>query len=816
MNIWQNYFLTALRSLRRNKINTALALGGLVISFVASFAILQYVKYEKGYDDFHEHVDRTYRVSHLMTNASGTTKNALTFFAAKDEFKESIPEIETATHMLSVNNVILKIGERLLKQEDVLITTPDFFDIFSIDLLSGSPKDLEAPDVIFLSRRVADKLFPNGAEGEVLEVEGLFGQTWQARVAGVFEDIPNNSHLVGEVLLPRSKLVSFGREGILFGPNLSFDQVVWRWLSFHTYVRLEEDAAIGTVEKKANAIVAEFRESINQQLQQKHEVWLQPLASIHTTPGSEMEMSPVNSRQIIDLFLVIAFGILIIGWINYINLSTARSISRSKEVGIRKALGSNKLQLKIQFQLEALLLNLLAVALSIGLLVLVVPFLQEIAAEPFFDGAFSDTRWLLGLAGTIVLGSLLAGFYPSQVLSSYDTKEVIKGKIRHTGSGIFLRRGLVILQFVFTIFLIGGVLIVHNQMMFMMHHELGVEIDQRVIIDSPGNEFGREDFRERMNTLTNEIRQIAGVEAVSVGSMVPGVENFWRNSTEDDRSDRAGLFIHRAIVDENYVDLYGLEMIAGRSLNKSFGAEESAILLNRNSTVLLGYENAEDAVGEQITFAGQTFDIVGVVADFYQRGVQFAVEPMSFSLDTGLAGNYISVKAQAADWALLTRELEDQYKTFFPDSPYEARFLDDVFNGQYENERRFRTLFSLFSVIALLVAMLGILGLASYLLNQKLREVCIRKVLGARLDMLFLQLNKEYFVLSILSFLVASPLIWLAMQHWLEGFANRISVGPVYFIVPLLVVLLIVLLTTIYQTTKVVLTNPTDVLKEDG
>ena len=812
MDIWKNYFISSIRNLTRNKQNTTISLIGLTVGFASAIAILQYAYYESTYDNFQK--ENVYRTTHTFTNASATTENASTFFAAKDAFLEEIPEIENATHYLSVNARV-KIGEEIFQNTNSRATTPSFFKIFNFEILKGNVEDLDKPDVIFLSESEAIRYFGRtDVLSELIEIQGVFGQSWEASIAGIFKDIPHNSHMTVDLIIPVNKLISIAEQGNIFG-SITFNEIRWRWLSFPTYVQLKYGAVKSSVVNKANKIISENRKIVNEQLNQEHSIWLQPVADIHTTSGILREPTPTNSKKIINFFVIIAMFILGIAWINYINISTARSVTRAKEVGMRKVLGSYKSQLRKQFLFEACLLNLVALFIAGVVLAPVAAYLEQIVNVNFFNGILSNVGLILSFFFMSIAGSFFAGLYPAFSLSNYQVLEVLKGKLKYTNKGRIIRRILVVTQFVFSIFLISALLIVQSQMKFMLNSNLGLNIEQTILVNSPTNLNGQENYSSNMSSFINQLDGIPGIKSTSVSSLAPGIINGWRSSSESRNGEVAGIFVHRALVDEHFINLYQIDLAAGRNLSKSFGSETNSIIINETAVQNLGLVNPEAALNKKLYFAGEEFEIVGIVKDFYQRGVQFAYEPIAFQLDTGLFGQYISVKINTKNINEVLSSIELEYKSIFPGSPYQSRFLDDVFNDQYESEARFRNLFTIFSVVALIIACLGLVGLASFIINQKLKEISVRKVLGAQTYSLFLLLNKEYFVISLISFLITVPLIMSLASYWLDNYENRINIHAGFYLIPLILIIGVVLLTTIGYTLKVINVNPAKTLKEE-
>ncbi|MFY0686273.1 MAG: ABC transporter permease [Cyclobacteriaceae bacterium] len=811
MGIWRNYFLASMRNLMRHKRYSAISLLGLVVGFATTLAIIQYVSFESNYDTFYPNKE-IYRLTHTFTNNSGSSASASSFMALRDVIHESVPEARHVTHFIGTGGLV-KVGESVFDENRIVAANSDFFDVFGIELLEGNIDDLNNPDVVFLSESNAKRYFGSeGVLGQTIELQGVFGETWNATVGGVFQEIPTNSHLRVETIFSGTKFHAFIREEGRFGA-ISPEEIPWRFLGFHTYVIPEPNADKSEIVKKSNALIAKHREKINQELEQKHEVWLQHVSDIHTTANIVREITPTNDKSTIRLFAVLAMLVLFIAWINYINLSTAKAVTRGKEVGVRKVLGSNNAQLRNQFLLEALLLNLISFVMALGLLIPVAPYLDDIVGVEFMGNLFVNGKVLLFGLGVLVFGSLLSGLYPALVLANYDCLKVLKGKIQYSSSGVMLRRSLVVVQFVFSIFLISALFIVQSQMKYMLNSNLGVNIDQTYLINAPINLASEENYTSRVATLRNHLNGLSGVKNVSLSSIVPGVANGWRASIER-RTEGAGLFIHRSLIDESYMSLYDLQLVAGTDLEHSGVSDEEAILVNETTKRQLGYERTEDIIHERLYFAGEEYVVVGVVADFYQQGIHSGYEPMSFSMDTALRGNFISVKLNTQNIES-TKSIEELYRSAFPDAPYNARFLDDVFQDQYAAEFRFRDLITLFTGITLVIACLGLIGLSSYMISQKMNEISIRKVLGASGSGLFMLLNKEYIAMSLLAFVIASPAIYFLSPLWLNDFENRIAVHPGYYIISLLFIFTVVILTTLSHTLRAIHVNPSKMLKEE-
>ncbi len=814
MSLWQNTFVSSIRNLKRNKLHTGISLLGLIIGFAAATAIFQYTLFERSYDSFHRNADRKYRLTHTFENATSITENATTYLAVKEAIAE-VPEIRTSTHFLNIDASI-RVDDNIFTNQDMIATNSDFFDVFDFNILSGQIDDLNKPNFVAISETTATTFFGSSQDiiGKQVEIQNLFGLSLNVSIGAIYQDIPENSHLRADFIFPLSQLLTIARNGNFFG-NIQYSDLVWRWFGYPTYIEIGEGDSKDLVEQKINSIISRFREPYNAALNQKHSVWLQPIKAIHITPGVQSELKPNNDVAILQLFAAIGFFILLLAWTNHINISTARAMTRAKEVGVRKVLGSDKRQLQLQFLMESLLLNTGGFALAIGLLFILGPYIEGVVAIPFFGNLYQNYGLMTSLFAMVVVGSILSGLYPAISLSNFSLQDTLRGKLKHSRRGTTLRRILVIVQFSCTIFLVSALFTVQHQMSFMLSADLGANIDRTLLITGHSSAASSSTYRSRMSAFQNELKLLPGIEELSISSIVPGIRNGFRVSTEARNGEEAGLFVHRSSIDEEYFDFYDIELIAGRSFHSGQDIDGTTLIVNKKTTEELGFESPELALQQPVIFAGIEHKIIGVVEDFYQLGVQQAVEPISFTLDTAYAGNYISLRTSASNTSAIEQQVQSLFEHFFPDSPFTGRVMENVFMDQYNGEEQFRDLFSMFSIVALAIAILGLVGLSSYIVSQRMKEVSVRKVLGAHDLQLFVLLNREYLVLSAISFVIAIPAATILSSQWLDNYANHITLGPLHFVVPLIIVITSVFLTTLGYTIKLIRVNPATVLKQE-
>ena len=811
MSTWTSHFKFSIRNLRKHRANAAISIAGLIVSFSVSLIILQYVRYERSYDSFHE--KDIYRATHIMESASGVSQTAQTFHAVMRTALAQIPEISNGVQLVNAGTINVTLGDSTYQQPQTLFASPELFDVFDYTMTKGRFSD--DPGAMAISASVANRWFDErNPIGEVVELSGFWGQDRPMKISGVFEDLPSNSHMRAAAILPQEMLLNMVEEQQLFGPNLTLSQVGWLWLGFDTYFTVHEGAHVPAIEEQVNQIVALNRKERNAQVDQDHRIQLQAIEAIHVTTGVQNEMSPANDGSILDLFLIVGVLILLIGWINYINLSTGRAVIRAKEVGVRKVMGSSAGQLKQQFQMEAFLLNFIALCCAFLLAFLVGPFIEQLVEVSFFEGTLYEYRFLMAALLIVAVGSLVSGYYPARILARFKPIDTLKGRVTNTSHGILLRRILVGFQFTFTLFLMTGLLVIQRQMIFMMDHDLGMNIQSTVIVNSPALPPSVE-LTNEVNTYKNELLKLPGIEVVATSSMAPGIPINWRISTQDSNPDRSGVFVQRSLVDYDFFDLYEIPLLAGRVFEQQYGSESNNLVVNLNAVDQLGFDSPEEALGYDLTTINQSYKIVGVVDNFHQRGLQVAIEPIMFGLDTASTGNYITIRmnANAPDQTL--EEVNALYLKMFPEQQFVSQNVVEVFASQYEAEQRFRMLFGLFTIVAFIIAIMGLLGLASFLLNQRLKEVCIRKVLGARKQTLFYLLNKEHIIICMLSFVMSGPLAYYFLNEWLNDFELRIGLHWLYFIVPLVLIVALILVSTSLQTVKVINYNPSRILRDE-
>ncbi len=806
----KNYLLISWRNLFRNKAYSAINIGGLAIGITACLLILQYVAFETSYENFHKKKDRVYRVKQERYNGGKLeTEWAGGAFAVGNHFKEAIPEIEEYVKVMQSGDIIVDVKDEILKIDEVFYATNSFFDVFSYPLVAGDVASvLKEPGTAAISETMAIKIYgTKDIIGKTLPING--GKNY--RITGVFKDMPLNTQLQPNFLASYATFVDNVKT------NSNGEQTpedAWDWDGCLTYILLKEDVNATQVEAKFPAIVAENQSDFSKQSNSTAKYFLMPVTDIHLNSNFMMEPGPTGDGKTVYLLLGIAFFIIIIAWVNYINLATARAIGRAKEVGVRKAIGSNRKQLITQFFFESALFNTLALFLALVLMMVMIPSFNQLSGQELSYTLFTKSTFWLALLGLFVVGTFLSGAYPAFVLSRFKPVEVLKGKIVSTKQGAVLRKSLVVLQFAASLFLLIGTFTVYEQIQFMRKQSLGLDIDKTLVIVPPI--VSDSTYASQMTAFKENLLKYPSIESVAAATTIPGQPVNWNAGgiklvTQEAEQAKQYRIIG---VDYDYVDQFGLELVAGRKFSESYGTDPEAVIFNRAGIIQLGFNNPEEAIGERIDFWGKQYTIIGVSENFNQQSLRLPYEPLVMRLIPDLRG-YFTIKQSSEDLAGTIAQVQKEWNTFFPGNTYEYFFLDDHFNDQYKADQRFGKVFGLFTGLAILVACLGLFGLASFTTLQRTKEIGIRKVLGSSVMEILKLLYKEFAFLLVIAFLIAIPIAWYTTSNWLQSYAFRINIHWSFFLLPFGAIMLIALVTVSFQTIKASLANPVDSLRTE-
>ncbi|WP_149240018.1 ABC transporter permease [Dyadobacter sp. 32] len=820
----KNYLKIARRNLWRNKTFSAINVFGLAIGIAACFFIFEYVYFESSYDRFNKNATNIYRIpisySGSMANVPTTAANHP---AVGPAMKADFPEVTDYVRVVSVSLFMnastmsyepLNATPKTFNESKIFLADASFFKIFSYPLVYGDPKScLTEANTIAISAAEAKKYFGSqNPIGQILKMNGRMPM----KVTAVFKDIPENSHLKFDML------ISFATVGPDWGKD------VWTWPEFYNYVVLAPGTDVKKLEAKFPAFIQKYLGAKMKELSFGNTFQLQPITDIHLNSNYLKEAEANGSEKEIYFLGIIGVFILFIAWINYINLATAKSMERAKEVGLRKVVGAEKQQLIIQFLLESLIVNMLASFLATVIILAFVPFFNDFIGKDISTGFFSTGLggrpiFWLSATGVFAFGALLVGAYPAFVLSSFLPAAVLKGLIIKSNKGISLRRVLVSFQFVLSIILISATLIVFKQFNYMRNGSLGYKKDQVLIVKSPA--IADSTIGSRYNFFKSELKQTASVIGATTTSDIPGSMIRYRNSVRRANQDQSHNFTSYLMeIDENFIPAYKIELLAG----KNFVASDSSglnmksnnkIIVNEEVVKALGYKSAVEAVNQDVLFrlgqADLPCKIIGVTKNFHQRSLKEKYDPILFYYPSYSDWKYISVNLNVANATKSISDIEASYKRSFPGNPFEYFFLDDYFNQQYHADNRLGNVFGLFAILAIVVASMGLLGLSSYVIKLRTKEIGVRKVLGASVSGLLVLVSKDFVRLVAVAAVIAIPIIYFSAADWLNSYAFHISLGWAIFVVPPILLLTITLITICLQSLKTALMNPVKSLRSD-
>jgi len=802
-----NYFKIAWRNIVRHKGYSGINILGLAIGIASCLLILQYVSFELSFENFHTNKDRIYRVQQdRYDNGKLSTQWAAGAFAAANSFKDAIPEVEDYVKLVSNGEVITEINNQPLKIEKVFFATASFFKIFTYPLLEGDGNTaLADPFTIALSETTAKKIFGSvNAVGKTIKLNGNTDYTIKA----VFKDAPINTQLRPDMLLSYATFIKFR------GPDNN-PEAAWTNDGCLSYLLLRKGVDPALVEKKFVPVVDKFAGADMKRFNASVTYLLQPLRDIHLYSHYIMEPGPTGDGKTVYLLLGIAFFIIVIAWVNYINLATARAISRAKEVGIRKAIGSQRRQLMIQFLSESAVLNGIALMLAFLIVLISIPGFNNLSGQQISYSLFAKAGFWVGLVSLFVIGVFFSGLYPAFVLSGFKPIQVLKGRMISTKQGGTLRKSLVVFQFAASLFLLIGTVTVFNQIQFMRKQSLGINIDQTLVIKPPIVQ-NDSTFTKQMTAFKERLQQQTSIRTVTVSTSIPGGSIDWNaGGIKLVGTDESTQKQYRVIgVDFDYMKGYDLKLIAGRIFSKQYTTDDHAVIFNRKGIEQLGFNKPEEAVGKKIDFWGEQYTVAGVVENYHHLSLREAFEPLIFRCIPDVRG-HVSIKTNAEQASQAVNFVKSEWNSFFPGNTFEYFFLDDHFNEQYKADQRFGQVFGLFTMLAILVACMGLFGLASFTTLQRTKEIGIRKVLGASVSSILKLLYQEFALLLLIAFLVAAPLAWFTIHNWLMGYAFRIDIHWMYFVLPFIAIIAIALLTVSFQSIKAAIANPVKSLRTE-
>lgn len=822
-----NYLKIAWRILLRQKAFSLVNILGLAIGMAACLLIVQYISFELSYDNFHKNEAQIYRIKHQNYSHGNLVENLpKTYSAVGSALKAQFPEVQQMTRVYKTeglvttqqpNGILIAFNEGKLYQVEA-----SFLRIFSFQMLEGTTAALNDPNTVVITESTAKKYFPNqDALGKTIRIqEQTSGTDIKATVTGVCKDVLANSHLQFDFLV-----ASDPKNGD------------WIYPDFYTYIQLSPQTNQKAFEAKLSAFlksnISEISKNNNFSSTQGKSnlnnisLTLQPLKDIHLYSNLSQEISTGGNGKMVWYLGLVAVLILVIAYINYVNLSTAKVIERAKEVGIRKVLGSQRLQLIIQFLFESLLLNLISIGIAIFIVLLAMPWFSRLCGVAMSFTLWNNPFFLFGFVGFLLLGILLSALYPALILSNYKPVQILKGKFMNNIQSISLRKALVVFQFAATIAFMIGTLVVYRQVNYMKDADKGMDMKQTLVVVAPQNvratDADNTKYMLKDSVFQTEIMRIPHIQSVTSSSSIPG-ENIGYVMGYTHRSPDNGekhLRLSTLEIGSRYLNQFNVKVVAGQAFSASpWAGKNSPMLLNEAAVISLGFKNPQDAIGKFVETKngrGRVFEneVIGVVKNFHQVSLKEGYTPIVFRPSDPNSTTHYELKVNTRDLPQTIAQVEKTYKSVFSDSAFEYFFLDEFFDQQYKVEQHFGQVFTLFSGFSIFVAALGLFGLTLITISQRIKEIGIRKVLGASVPNILVLLSKDFLKLILIANVIALPLAYWGSHKWLENYTFRIHFNILFFIIPMAMVFLIAIATVSYQAIKAALANPVKSLRSE-
>ncbi|WP_183561952.1 ABC transporter permease [Mucilaginibacter sp. SP1R1] len=800
--MFKSYFKTALRSLLKNKTFSFINIIGLAIGTLCCLYIVLFVADQYSYDKHHRNATDIYRITTTLNNTGDKMKIATSSPPIAPALKSDFPEVVQYTRVvptLGVSQHILRYKENSFYEKDAFLVDSTFFDVFTYYFTSGSPVNaLAQPRSIVLMKSVADKLF--GQEdplNKVIEINDAWGKQ-NLKVTGVIDESMGKSHLHASMFITLSGYAEdIKNNNVWSGNNYA-----------NTYIKLQPNGSAAAFEKKLPAFIDKYAGQELKTRGMTKSIHLQPIATIHTTPGYEAEPGKTVSSSFLYVLILIAVLIQVIACINFMNLSTARASKRAKEVGVRKVMGAGKNSLIIQFLSESFLMTFIGVLIALPLLYLALPYLNHITEADIRFSFLSDYRLWLMLLATIFITGLVAGSYPAFYLSAFKAIKVLKGNFSNQVSAAGIRRSLVVFQFVLSIVLIAGVIVIFSQLNYIKNKDLGFDKNQKMVFT-----FLTTDSKAHMNAFVNHLHELPEIKSISKAN-----NYFGRGGFHDWGVFLAGQNLAQSVdqrnmaTDENYVPTMGIKLISGRNFRLN---DSGRVLINEALVKRLGLTAAK-ALGTKLFTEGESYEIAGVMKDFNFQSMHENIGPFMLIYNPKADDIFnVIINTSSADYKNLLQKIGAIWHKDVPATPFEFAFMDDQIQKQYETEITLSNIINSFTLMAIVISCLGLFGLAAFSAEQRNKEIGIRKVLGASVAGIVQLLSKDFLKLVLVSIVIAVPIAYYAMDKWLQAFAYRIQLNWWMFASAGIIAILIAVFTVSFQAVKAALANPVKSLRTE-
>jgi putative ABC transport system permease protein len=803
--MFQHYVKITLRNLMKFKGYSIINLTGLALGLSSGILILVYTLDELSYDNFHVKSDRLYRVVTVFNGDQGQgSKNETNAWPIGDILRRTFPEVEAVLYTRSAGNLMVTFEGKKVR-EVAHYVSPEFFSMFSFPLVKGNPQAaLTDPYSLVISEKMEAKYFPGqNALGKTM----VFNDTLEFHVTGVMKDIPTNSHIQADMLL---SFASWEK----MTPGFSYDGG-WGNFNMRNYILLTPHTDALAFFKKAEDLYNQHAGDMMKQWGIKASVRFESFLDIYLKSTAGNSMGPSGSMATVYLMSGVGLFVILLACINFINLSTARSVYRAKEVGVKKVVGSMRSRLVGQFLTESMVITILSFVIAMAAIGLFLPMFNQLLAKNYTLTALLDVNIILGIFVLLAFITLCAGFYPAWVISDFNPAEILKGRMQSGAKGVQLRRVLVVTQFMISLSLVAGTFIVIDQLQYMQSRELGFTRDEVFVVNIART---KPVDNNSYNSFLNELKSQAVVKDVTFCNSLPAVSG-WRGQWAYPEGKEDGDHLvetHYIAADEKYVNTLDLTLLAGRNFDLARKSDEDALIINEETVRQMGWETPEKAIGKRIVSPSQhpAGIVIGVVKNYHDRGLQNKIAPIAIDLNDAYSFLY-AIRFSASDTKNLIETLGNVWGKYFPENEFNYFFLSDTFAREYAKEQRLTKVFSIFSAITIIIAIIGLFGLVSFLVVAKTKEIGVRKVLGASIWNLASILSREFVLLVIVANVISIPLVIYFAQQWLEGFAYHMDINPMIFVLSIIFTMLITLVTVSIQTVHAALNNPVKALRSE-
>ena len=804
-----NYFKSAIRNITRRKGYSLINITGLSIGMACCLLILMVVNDELSFDNYNEKAGRIYRIASSYRYGGRDFNLATVGPPMAKTLVNDYPDVVDAVRFRDKGSYIIRHGDNSFKEKRVIFSDPTLFNIFTIALLEGDPKTaLKEPYTLVLSRKAAEKYF--GKENPVGKIV-TFNNTDDYTVTGIFDRIPQNSHFHFDVIASLASLEESREQS-------------WLRDNFNTYILLNQKANPRALEAKFPGLIKKYMapqierlagQSMDKQIESgelKILFYLQPLKDIHLHSDLGAELEPNSDIKYVYIFSAIAFFILVIASINFMNLSTARSAGRAKEVGIRKVLGSVRRQLVGQFLTESTILSMISMLFALALANLALPYFNHLSGKELTISDNYSGAMLLSMFIITLLTGLLAGLYPAFFISAFQPIRVLKGQLKSGIKSGWMRSGLVVFQFAASIVLIIGTLVVMNQLNYIQNKKLGFDKNQVLILHN-AHLLG-----QQAETFKNEILKSPGIKHAAISSYLPVPSSRYSTAVfpEGQRDNKNSTSMQTWAVDHDYISTLGMKIVEGRDFSRRFSTDFSGVIINQQAAKQFGWDKPLGKRLDKIMNEDKTvtYTVIGVVEDFHFDSLRNTIAPlMLFLREDNKSNDLISFRMDTDNIPGAIDLTRDQWNQFLPAQPFEYSFLDESFYQVYRTEQRLGKIFGTFALLAIFIGCLGLFGLAAFISEQRTKEIGIRKVLGASIFSIIRLLSTEFIILVVMANIIAWPAAYFIMNQWLQEFAYKTSLSIRTFLAAGMTALIIALLTISYQSVKAALADPVKSIK---